>query len=565
MAELDFLDSTHPVFDEWTRGAPIAAKQTTIETRGDSTDPRGELVRMTLYEQMQSMSALAQGWSWGAWLRNEIRLRGGDEVLAELRRFEWEIAGGEKYRSRQSQATYINFPDMFARLMVGHLFRQAPQPGHGLSFGSLGEPTIGESSRPQVPPRADDVWWNVDGVGRDGSQWDNFWQAALLRAFATGHRWIFVEASSEAPRSRQDELQGLRPYLVEYSPTAVPDWHYDRGRLEFAIVRPRSRRPVVRNGTMEGSAYAQGYLLLVRNGFDGLGSRWQGGGWWLFDDEKKFVASGGNDPQAGGGWEKLDGQIPLFPLFYERDEGSSLRPAMSRPGMKELGQVAVSYMNLSSAADFDAWDAASSVQYLAGVDVEGFNLATAKYAAGNRQVPLPPHQDTGQVPQVFDGSTGAVTAEVFKSRLDSKREEAKEIASREISSSPESSGISKMAGFAEGKSPRLALLAAEIEQAQNTAIHFLEARYGEQPSGAVSWERDFELLPLRTEIREYFDLVRSSGIRNADVEGRAMALAAREHRLADPETDLEAMIAAFVTAAREARDREAQIGSLLGG
>lgn len=553
MAELDFLDSKHPVFETWVNGVPIAAKSFGFAGDRDASGDRP----VTFAEQVAYAQLALGGNTYGAWLRNEIRLRGGDEVLAELRRFDWEIVGGEHYRARQAQASYINFPDLFVAIMIGHLLKVAPVPGKAFTFGQLG--SVSETERALVT-QADMVYYNVDGVGNDGSQWHNFWAGALRRAFATGHRWIMVEATRRRPQNVAEERQGLRPYLVEWSPTRVPNWNYDEGRLDFVITRPSRRRlRIGENGSLEGNKPEDGYLLMVRQGFDGLGSKYSGGGWWEFTRDKTQITG------AEGRWDATGGEIPMFPLFYERDTGSDLRPAMSRPGMSELGQLAVSYMNLGSAADFDAWDAATSMQFFLGVDAEAFNLAMAKIDDGSRWVPVPSNQTTQESPTVHDGSMGAVTAEVFASRMTAKRTEAAEIAEHEVTSTPDSSGESKKAGFAEGKSPRLALLADNLEQAQNTAIRFLEMRFGHKnPTGYVVWPRDFDLVPLLEEIDEMVNLETLSGYRSPTLGAHMMTRAAQERGLIVDEPMRVAVESEYKDAAQSAADNAAAGADLFG-
>lgn len=521
----DWLNEKHPVYEAWTKDHSLPA------STGGTAGP-GEV---------------------GPWLRNEIRLRGGDEVLQYLRRFQWETEKGEHFRDRKREATYINFPDLFATAMLGHLMREAPSIDQGLSFGGLG-PVRRE--RGTSPTRAELAYYNVDGVGNDGSQWDNWWLGVARRAFATGHRWIFVEAPAEAPRTEEDEIRGLRPYLVEFSPLSVPNWHYDRGQLQFAVVTTSTRSPRVESGRLEGGDFEEGKLLLVRAGFDGLGSEYAGGGWWMYDGDGEPVKRGG-DP-LDGTWEKTEGEIPLFPLYYERDNGSRDLPSMSRPGTTELGQVAVAYMNLASAADWDFFDAASSITWLLGVTREAYELAMAKISEGSRFPPLPPGVD-GTVPDVHDGSQGAVTAEVARSVLERKREVARELALREATSTPDSSGRSKQVGFEEQKAPRLALLASELEQAQNTAIHFLERRFGiARPSGSVSWPREFDLASLIDEIREFFELEQLTGYTSRTLAGKGMALAAEQKGLVTDEDEFEVVRREYEESAGAPGDAAAQ-------
>lgn len=500
-----------------------------------------------------------------AWERNERRIRGGEDVLDELKRFDWESrtppAGEERthYEIRRDRATYINLPDMFATTTLGHLMRDAPAPGAGLDFGTLGE--VRRERDASAPTRAELIYYNADGVGNDGSQWDNFWNAALKRAMATGHRWIMVEAPREAPGNFARELDGLRPYLVEFDPGSVTNWHYDLGRLQWAVVRVSTRRPIVNGrGQLSNNDAADGYLLMVRNGCSDLGTDFASGGWWLYDSKKVLLGE--------GRWTNTQGEIPMFPLYYERDTGTKARPAMSRSGLTELGAIAVSYMDLLSAWQFDAWDAAMSVTFLRGVDRDGFNLAVEKMAEGSRFIPLMTEERSGHVPDIQDGSTGAVTADVFERLTNAMFAAAERVSTMEATSAPESSGASKVAGFNEEKAPRLALAASNLEQAQNTAIHFLELRWGTgRPAGSVVWPRKFELVDLIDEIRSIFELEKVAGIHSATLGKKLMIQAVREKGLVTDDaeaTAIENEYAEDAKAAQQARQQERTLASEFG-
>ena len=467
-----------------------------------------------------------------SWRREERRLFGGDPALGELHRFDWEThhptrnvlphqEGKAHYKLRQDAAVYMNFPDLFAKILVGHLFRKAPTPDDNLDFGTLG--TVRRDRTSNTPNQAELVWTNADGIGNDGSQWDNFWGAEMRRAMATGHRWLLVDSTTLPPENRADEIRGLRPYLVGLSPLSVLNWYYDAGKLAFAVLETSQRNPqLTEKGELEGNDPVKGWILMVAEGWTGFGSAYAGGGWWKFDEETELIDE--------APWQDTGGDIPMFPLFYERAEDTEQNPTMSRSGTMELGQAAVAYMNLGSAADFDAWDAAQSLQYLVGIDAGAYNAAMELLEKGSKLIPLEANKRTGTNPTVVDGSTGAVTAEVFEKRMERKLQEVRDLAALEAAGDESASGAAKERGFADVKSPRLALMASEMEQAQNTAIQFLERRFSgaeRNPTGSVVWPREFDLSPVVDSVREVFELMTISGTSSPTLTSKSIVKSAR--------------------------------------
>jgi hypothetical protein len=511
------------------------------------------------------------------WKKNERRHAGGEEVLSELRPFEWEESDEDAklvtshYQRRQGEAVYINFVDLFARTLVGHMFKKHPEEDGGLDFGTLGNAIRQDGAA--SPDPAEILYEDLDGVGNQSSQWPNFWSSVAEMAMVTGHRWIYCEgAPGNEPQSRADELAGLRPYLVEYSPIQVTNWHYDnRGRLQFAVVLTAVREPkVTEDGRFEGNDYEDGYLLLVAPEYEALGKEFKVGGWFMFNSDKELIG------QGNPGWEATKGEVPLWIHYYERARSSNERLRISRPGTTELGQAAVAYMNLSSAADYDVWDAGQSIAYLLGVDENAWALATDKLTSGSKWIPLPPNQKTGEIPQVYDGSAGAVAHANFETRLERKLIEAERLASLEASGAPESSGESKKAGFADIRAPRLSLLASEMEQSQNISLWFLELRWSggkKSPTGSIEWAREFELLPLTDSIRELFELESMAGAKSPTLDVKAIVMAARMKGLIanDEEADQitreleEALTAAETEAAQQEalEATEAEVADLL--
>jgi hypothetical protein len=499
------------------------------------------------------------------WEENERRARGGRDVLVELRPFDWEsmpfggdegddpwsksirdelsikdiaeilaagaIRPGDHYRFRQRMAVYMNFPEMFSTTMVGALMGRRPVPGGDLNFGMLGG--VRRRGRSADPNQAELVYFNTDGVGNDGSQWDNYWAGAIRRAMATGHRWIYVDSAAQPALDREVlTRRGGRPYITDFSALAAVNWIYELGQLSMIIFRVPSRRVTLGNGELLGNDGTTDYLVMTRRGFDALGPTLGRGGWWLVDQEGTVIRK--------GNWAKTGGDIPVFPLYYQRsypivNAKGEWDHQMSQSATSELGNAAVSYMNLSSAADFDAWDAAASIQFLRGVDEDGWRIAMKILRLGSKYVPLPAVLDSegrGTVPIAQDVSMGAVTSTVFDMALKRKLDEVSRLAATQATQAPDSSGLSKSAGFAEAKVPRLALLASEVEAAQNTAIYFLERRFGySNPTGQVVWTRKFNLVQLSEDIEAYFTLEKLSGMKSKTLDSKALILAAREKGL----------------------------------
>lgn len=299
---------------------------------------------------------------WDAfWRQQGLRLYGGDAVKGELKPFSTEMDPNDKaavaqYAYRQSTAPYLNFMDVDATAFVGHLSSAAPTPGQGLVFGALGDVTPREKRRPGSDTIADMIWYNVDGAGEDGSQWIPFWDGVTKRAKATGHRWMFVEGPVQTAASREGEQMGLRPWLMEFDPTQVWNWEFQRRELMFATIKV-PMRDLKRDGDkLVGNDPVDWTLLLVREGYDRLGSEFAGGGWFLFDADHK--------PMDGEPWvPTLNGQIPMWAHYYEQHRSLPGLPTMSRSGLAEIGNIAISYMNQSRPWSHRRWIPVTSAQW----------------------------------------------------------------------------------------------------------------------------------------------------------------------------------------------------------
>jgi hypothetical protein len=181
----------------------------------------------------------------------------------------------------------------------------------------------------------------------------------------------------------------------------------------------------------------------------------------------------------------------------------------------ELGQAAVGIMNMQSARDFDAFDAASSKTFMLGATPDIMKVIAD--ALPNSQVigvPSVQNEDGSSTPiTVYDGSQGAVASEVFKTLINAKYDEAKRMMVERATSDKGSSGAKQVASFAEGTSPLLVRRARLRQQAETTAINFSELRWGatKQPTGYAEYPDDYELAPLVDDIDAELDSLRRSG------------------------------------------------------
>lgn len=506
----------------------------------------------------------------GSWEREERRLYGGDAVLDEVVRFEGESE--PSYTARKASATYVNFPKAHAQVVTGQLRLHGPTPDKGLSFGQLGE--IRTRDKIDEETLAELLYYNVDGVGADGSEFPAFMDAVDERAQATGHRWLMVETpqGDGATRpSKEAAIRGFRPYVVEYSPLDVWNWFFRAGQLQYAVIRVPVGEPLVENGRFktEGDAGTKlGYYLLVRQGYEGLGPAFKGGGWWLYDHDKQ--------QQGTKPWGNTRGEIPLWVHYGEKSSGTSTRPALSRSSTMELGQIAVSLMNSISARDYDAWDAAASRLYFLGADSDVMKDVAQQIKDRSYLIGVPVAAslsgNTDNRVQVYDGSMGAVAADVFKTIIEAKFNEAKEQSFQKITSSPEASGISKEAGHQEEKAPYLARRAALRQGSEQTLIRFAELRSGiTSPTGYAKYERDFDLIPVVDDIDKQFDTFRRSGLRSPTAESHMAYQSLQERNLVPQgkekqvEQELQDSAQAAADSASQARDMLNGLGTDDGG
>lgn len=454
------------------------------------------------------------------WERNERLLFGGRETVErELIQFDWEQDNGDRIKARRDSAVYVNYADRYCDVTVGHIFRQRPTPEDTLDFGGLGDVRrVRDRNRPTP---AELIYFNADGLGRDGSQWDPYWASVTKMAVATGHRWIYVEGPPEAPGVRGREIDGLRPYLTDFSPRAVLNHHYENGRLAFAVIKRSVRRPRVENGLFKGNEPEVEYLLLTREGFVDFGAQYGEGGWFTFDAE-------GNLTDGEPGWDMTDGEIPLVPLYYERIRPQEQMQRMSRSGIVEIGNASVLHMNLTSAASFDLWDRAASAIALPGASKDAYNLFMEIVQSGSRFAPLPMNEDANIIPQVQDISMGSNVALAFNSRIQLLEASILEIMLNEIKTSPDASGTAIRTSWTDARAPRLSTLASNIETAQNSVLSWLEGMWGEAaPSASVEWKREFDLIDPQASGSLFFEMEKTAGISSPTLRTKIMVQVAK--------------------------------------
>lgn len=525
-----------------------------------------------------------------AWRRDERRLEGGDAVLDELARLEDE--SDASYTTRKGDAAYRNFARSHAVAVTGTLSSHRPQPRAGFSMGTLGD--VRERAKIDTPTLAEAVYYNVDGIGADGTELPAFFDDVDVRAQATGHRWLLCEMPSLAEiragrrasgergvpsdlvsATLADELAGFRPYLVEFSPIDVTNWYVKTGQLQFAVIRVATADPTLEAGELTDPEKDKGFYLLVRAGFRGLGDAFAGGGWWVFDKDKAFLRS--------GSWSRTRGAIPLWPHYGEPARGTAERPAMSRSSTAMLGQIGVRLMNVNSARVFDYTDACASKMFFLGAD--GTLMTTIAGQKKNVWIGVPnmsvPDGEGGTKEQpiaLYDGSMGAVAADVSQGIVDAIFAEARDESFQQLTSTVDSTGESKRAGFAENKAPFLARRAKLRQQSEQTFVWFAELRSGRvadgaSPEGYSVWPVEFDLAPVVEAVDANLDRMRRAGLRSPTLEVGLVKTGLMEDGLwpEEPaeqdaaERELEQSAQQASSAAREGRDQAARDAALLNG
>jgi hypothetical protein len=453
-----------------------------------------------------------------AWKREERRLAGGDAVLSELIQFAHEDAA-TSYVNRQKWARWVNFSRIHTTILSGHLRRAMPLP----DMGDLGEIRT-RAEQQGDPTDAELFFYNCDGVGSDGSQLPAFMDGVEQRALATGFRWLMVEmpgettleairgGTQEARVNNAEVKAGFRPFLVEYSPLSVWNWRYRDGVLVWAVIRI-TIETAMDFDTAEANQ-GDGYYLLVRQGYEGLGAEFAGGGWWKFNSQKVEVER--------GDWLDTDGQIPMWQHIGEPGMGTWERPSIGQSSTMELGQISADMMNAVSEQRHNARQAAKSINYILGITPEKHADVLVQQTAGSITVGVPPvllPDGSVGIPQIWNSAEATMATEVYLTIITTAMNEAKEIMVRQVTSTPEASGISKEAGFAEATSPLLARIAATAEQSWNTMLYFVEKRFGiAQPTASITMPREYQLRDVLSDIDSMLGTLQQSGLRSPTLE-----------------------------------------------
>jgi len=472
------------------------------------------------------------------WAQAERRLEGGAAVREELTPFEYENADDTngQYAARKSKAIYLPLPRETAEKFVGTIAGEAPLPGGGLSFGGLGgvRPDFGGSEEQEgaspggEKTRAEQVWQSADSTGSDGSNWRQFWSRAQRGAMATGWRWILVAAPTDGPDTRADELDGQRPYLVEYSPRDVPYWYYENGALQVVRIETTTRRPRVEGGTLTDAEETE-HLLYVRPGFEGFGNQFAEGGWWTFDGEGTELASG--DFQTGG-------EVPVARFFYQRGQEFDPNSSPPRAGLDEVGAMASALMDLESASRHDSLEGGSRKVFALGVDRTAHETAVEQMQKGSRFIGIP-GDEKGSTPSLYDVAS-ASASEGIEKNMERLFGWARMIATKELATSPDASGRAREIEYAAEVSPRLAHMATMRTEIVTWAIHMLERRFGvDEPTGRASYPQTYDLRSLLDKITGLFEALSRMNVTSATLASKGALAAAEDADLGldEEETD----------------------------
>lgn len=460
------------------------------------------------------------------WAREERRLFGDDEVLEELSPFVSEPTDSIDHRKRT--ARYMNFPDLHTTVLSGHLRRAMPLPSMGPFMGP-----IRTRKEIDVPTKAEVAWYNIDGLGLDGSQLPAFVDGVEKAAMATGERWVLVDMptledlvairiglgrSPDDPDLRSlvvtdvEKANGWHPFFVHVSPLQVPRARYEKGVLKYAVMNIKLPQDRVADdaGVLQGDA--DGFYVFVRAGYEGIGTRFRRGGWWIFNADHQEVVS--------APWELTRGQIPLVRVIGDASQGTTLRPGVARSLTMMLGQIAIDLMNARSEQRHNARTAAVAANWLLNAGKDVHKEVAPQAAAHSILIAVPPHKNadgTFTPVTLWNSSAAALQTSVYTSIITEAIEEARELMVKQVTSTPNSSGESKKAGFEEATQPLLTRLAANLETWVTTALTFYAMRSGDpNPTATLQMPRAFDLRRVVDDIDNMLGSLRTAGLRSDD-------------------------------------------------
>lgn len=514
------------------------------------------------------------------WARDEELYRAGAEVRKRLTPFQWETAASGVTNPdtaglvlRQERAEFAPFAQIRAEAFVGTVMQRAPRPGQGLSFGALGEvredrgvytytvdgapatearaktaeaegkTVVRERVGTLRPTPAELLWENADGVGQDAQGLLSFFEAEMGLASATDYRYVFVEAPPGRPETAADEIAGHRPYFVDFGPQHVPYTVYVAGALAAAhLFLPEQVREVT-NGTYTDEKKTR-HMLVTREGFEEWGPDFVGGGWWVFDDDGVLVKDAAGADRTGT-WANTKGQIPMTRIVYKR--GATGEPVAS--GASWLNNLSLAHMDAGSWHWNDLRVSGGRKRYWLGADPDQWKTLAEQSANGAVEVPVPARADGGEV-KVYD--TGEVTVgSAMAAYQEGIERKVKQFFLREITQSPDASGTARMVGELQGKSPLLAHVAGNMEEAMWTALRFVEARWtGADPTASATFPRDFDLRNVVEKLDGLVGVFKGAGLAIPPSAAPLFGAAVESTGLVSEggEVDMDALVAEVATA-----------------
>ena len=474
-----------------------------------------------------------------AWKRNERRFGAGEDVYQELRPFSYEKGpppSGEKsatqqkakgnlgsYSERKERAVWPEFSQLVVEKFVGLVFGQFPEIG----FGSLEDADGGW--------RREALEENADGVGPNARSLFAFYFDAMARAMATKKRWILAEGPAGAPSTVQDEQDGQRPYLVEYSPTQVPYFRFERGVLQ--AVRIEYTETVLNaDGNEVTEEERTVHYVMTRAGFEGFGTGgeipFERGGWWQFDDDGEVIERDGE--RMEGDWEKTGGEIPMCLLYYERSGAKKNR----RTGITNLGRLEVNWMDLFSALMNHAWEAGSGSTAFTNVNLDQWNTIREAGQMNARWFGVPGSENGGDVG--VERVNGGEKPEAIMAALETLMKQVMTVVARELTTSPDASGRSREVQHLKNNVPRLTNMAGNAEEAVQTSLSFIIQRWGfANESASVEWNKQFDLKTVAERVMQVFELFKEVDARAPQLFADLLLRAAESEGLLPEDSERE--------------------------